>query len=71
MFEAFSVLNDTTHLNSHGVGLGLLISNGLVYMLSKGKEKINVFSKIKEGSCFNFRILRKMPENDDQEKLYE
>jgi len=56
LFQSFGVLSESFHMNNQGVGLGLIISNGLVIALNNGKERIKVSSKFGQGTSFSFVI---------------
>ena len=60
LFQMFGKLEDGESVNTHGIGLGLTISNALAVMLSgKRKEReIKVTSQYGMGSSFTFNILK-------------
>ena len=54
LFTQFGRIDNSSSINPHGVGLGLVISNMLVKEL--GGERITVSSSEGKGSCFGFTI---------------
>jgi signal transduction histidine kinase/CheY-like chemotaxis protein len=54
LFTQFGRIDNSSSINPHGVGLGLVISNMLVKEL--GGDKIYVSSELNKGSCFSFSI---------------
>lgn len=58
LFQMFGKLEDSQHVNTQGVGLGLTISNTLVKMLNKNEEEgIEVESEYGKGSKFLFSLI--------------
>ncbi|CAD8145256.1 unnamed protein product [Paramecium octaurelia] len=58
LFQPFGKLEDSKHLNTQGVGLGLMISNVLAQKLSGGDVGLQVESKgLGQGTRFIFKIL--------------
>jgi CheY-like chemotaxis protein len=66
LFQAFSKIQnkEDSALNAQGIGLGLMISNQLAYLLNKSEEGIKVASKLNQGSDFSFKIYNM--KNDDE-----
>lgn len=64
LFHAFGRIRNAADLllNSHGVGLGLLISNQLSNILNNYEGGIEVNSKLNEGSTFSFKFFDYLPE---------
>lgn len=64
LFHAFGRIKNKADsvLNSHGVGLGLLISNQLSNILNNYEGGIEVHSKLNEGSTFTFKFYDYLPE---------
>jgi len=60
LFKMFGKLEDSSKINTHGVGLGLTISNSLVKILNENDENshIRVESEYGKGSKFYFYLWR-------------
>jgi two-component system, sensor histidine kinase ChiS len=54
LFTMFGFLEDSSERNSHGIGLGLAISQQIV--MEFGGGKIDLISEIGEGSTFTFKF---------------
>jgi CheY-like chemotaxis protein len=59
LFQAFSKIQNKEDfcLNAQGVGLGLLISNKLAYLLNRSETGIEVVSDLHKGSEFSFKFF--------------
>lgn len=68
LFKEFGKIHDA-QLNPLGVGLGLYISNMLVYELSGSGIKVD--STLGKGSCFSFSVVVQEAENSDEEEIPE
>ncbi|KAL4427064.1 hypothetical protein ABPG74_021171 [Tetrahymena malaccensis] len=58
IFESFGNKQNSKFLNTQGAGLGLSVANNLAMGLG-GNKKIEVKSKVNEGTCFSFYILNR------------
>ncbi|CAD8074400.1 unnamed protein product [Paramecium sonneborni] len=68
LFQPFGKLEDSKHLNTKGVGLGLMISNVLAQKLSGGDVGLQVESKgLGQGTRFVFKIL---DQNERKSSVY-
>lgn len=66
LFKLFGKLQDTASLNKNGTGLGLVISQSIVEMLSENsKQKIKVSSSFGNGSTFSFKIPLNFGEDEE------
>jgi signal transduction histidine kinase len=54
LFKLFGCLEDTTHLNTQGVGLGLTICKSIIEQLG---GEINIDSSYTQGAKFFFTII--------------
>ena len=61
LFKLFGILQDTNHMNTHGIGLGLVISENIVKAFS---GVIGVKSKAGKGTKFAFSIILGQDEID-------
>lgn len=69
LFQAFSKIQNKEDccLNAQGVGLGLLISNKLAYLLNRSETGIEVISHLNKGSEFFFKFYdEKFNLNEDE-----
>ena len=58
LFKLFGMLEDNKQLNTHGIGLGLVISQQIVEIFG---GKISLLSKPEEGSKFTFTFQLEEP----------
>jgi len=54
LFKLFGFVETTSSMNTHGIGLGLVISQNIVNVFD---GQINVHSVPEEGSTFSFQFL--------------
>lgn len=71
LFQAFSKIQNKEDccLNAQGVGLGLLISNKLAFLLNRSQTGIEVISHLNKGSEFSFKFYDEDSSINDDEVM--